>query len=73
MALLGCFVMGARGPLRGTGASGESTPAPRRPGRCAGRRSDERTEATRTAILLFVLGLVLVVIGSVIDPAHKTF
>ena len=35
--------------------------------------SDERTEATRTAILLFALGLVLVFIGSVIDPAHKTF
>ena len=72
VALLGCFVMGARGPLRGAGASGESTPLL---GAKKVRRatSDERTEATRTALLLFALGLVLVVIGSVIDPAHKAF
>ena len=35
--------------------------------------ADERTEASRTAVLLFALGLVLVVLGSVIDPAHKAF
>ena len=35
--------------------------------------ADERTEASRTAILLFALGLVLVVLGSVIDPAHRAF
>jgi hypothetical protein len=72
VALLGCFVMGARGPLRGTGASGETAPLL---GAKKVRRatSDERTEATRSAILLFALGLVLVVIGSVIDPAHKAF
>jgi hypothetical protein len=72
VALLGCFVMGARGPLRGTGSEGENAPilGARRMRRAT---SDERSEASRTAILLFVLGLVLVVIGSVIDPAHKTF
>jgi hypothetical protein len=72
VALLGCFVMGARGPLRGTGASGENTPllGARKVRRAT---SDERTEATRTALLLFALGVVLVVIGSVIDPAHKAF
>jgi hypothetical protein len=72
VALLGCFVMGARGPLRGTGAAGESTPllGARKVRRAT---SDERTEATRTALLLFALGVVLVVIGSVIDPAHKAF
>jgi hypothetical protein len=72
VSLLGCFVMGARGPLRGTGSAGESTSilGARKMRRAT---SDERTEASRTAILLFVLGLVLVVIGSVIDPAHKTF
>src|SRR4051794_41932034 len=26
VALLGCFVMGARGPLRGTGSAGEGAP-----------------------------------------------
>jgi hypothetical protein len=72
VALLGCFVMGARGPLRGTGASGENTSllGARKVRRAT---SDERTEATRTALLLFALGLVLVVIGSVIDPAHRAF
>jgi hypothetical protein len=72
VALLGCFVMGARGPLRGAGASGESAPliAARKVRRAT---SDERSEASRTAILLFALGLVLVVLGSVIDPAHKAF
>jgi hypothetical protein len=34
---------------------------------------DERSESSRTAILLFVFGLSLVVIGSLIDPAHKSF
>jgi len=72
VALLGCFVMGARGPLRGTGASGETTPLlGARKVRRATR--DERTEASRTAVLLFALGLTLIVLGSVIDPAHKTF
>ncbi len=72
VALLGCFVMGARGPLRGAGSAGESTPllAAKRVRRAT---SDERSEASRTAILLFVLGLVLVVIGSAIDPAHRAF
>lgn len=72
VALLGCFVMGARGPLRGAGDSGEPTAllGARRVRRAT---SDERTEASRTAVLLFALGLVLIVIGSVIDPAHTTF
>jgi len=72
VALLGCFVMGARGPLRGTGSAGESTPllGARKVRRAT---SDERTEASRTAVLLFALGLVLVVLGSVIDPAHRAF
>lgn len=72
VALLGCFVMGARGPLRGTGSAGETTAllGARRVRRAT---SDERSEASRTALLLFALGLTLIVIGSIIDPAHKTF
>lgn len=70
MLLLGCFVVGARGPLRGVSDRGESVPVvgARRVRRAT---SDERSEASRTAILLFVLGLGLIVLGSVLDPAHS--
>jgi hypothetical protein len=70
--LVGCFVTGARGPLRGTGSAGESVPlfGARRYRRAT---SDERSEASRTAILLFVLGLSLIVLGSLFDPAHSAF
>jgi hypothetical protein len=70
--LVGCFVVGARGPLRGSGERGESVPivGARRLRRAT---SDERTESSRTAVLLFVLGLTLVVLGSLLDPAHRAF
>ena len=70
--LAGCFVMGARGPLRGASSSGEPTPllGARRVRRAT---PDERSEATRTAILLFVLGISLVLIGSMFDPSHAAF
>jgi hypothetical protein len=70
--LVGCFVVGARGPLRGSGRGGENVPL-------LGARNlrrataDERTESSRTAVLLFVLGLTLVVLGSLLDPAHRAF
>lgn len=69
---LGCFVAGARGPLRGVSRSGETVPIL---GARGVRRAsvDERSEAARTSILLFVLGLTLVVLGALIDPVHKTF
>jgi hypothetical protein len=70
--LVGCFVVGARGPLRGSGQGGESVPVlgARRLRRAT---ADERSESSRTAILLFVLGLTLVVLGSLVDPAHSAF
>jgi hypothetical protein len=70
--LLGCFVMGARGPLRGQGNAGEAAPiiGSRRVRRAT---AEERSEASRTAILLFLLGLTLILIGSLLDPAHKAF
>jgi hypothetical protein len=70
--LLGCFITGARGPLRGVSKSGDVVPlvGARRVRRATG---DERTEAAKTSILLFVLGIALVVLGSVIDPAHRSF
>jgi hypothetical protein len=69
---LGCFVVGARGPLRGVNREGETVPLM---GARSVRRasSDERSEAARTSILLFALGLTLVVLGALLDPAHKTF
>ncbi len=72
MLLVGCFVFGVRGPLRGVSSTGQSVPV------IAARRirtatPDERGEATRISLLLFVLGIVIVVIGSVIDPSHKAF
>lgn len=70
--LVGCFVFGVRGPLRGVSETGETAPII---GARGYRRAtaDERTESTKIAILLFVLGIVVVVIGSAIDPTHKTF
>ena len=35
--------------------------------------SDERSEATQIALLLFVVGILVVLLGSWIDPAHSTF
>jgi hypothetical protein len=67
--LVGCFVMGARGPLRGVSRTGETTGA-------IGARSirrateEERTDATRTSLLLFGLAIVVIVVASLIDPAH---
>jgi|tagenome__1003787_1003787.scaffolds.fasta_scaffold20595954_2 hypothetical protein len=70
--LIGCFVFGARGPLRGVSDDGQTVPlfGARRVRRAD---TDERSEATRTALLLFALGLSLVVIAAVVDPAHKAF
>jgi hypothetical protein len=69
---VGCFVTGARGPLRGVSRSGDtvSVVGARRVRRATG---DERSEAARTSILLFVLGLALIVLGALLDPAHRTF
>jgi len=70
--LVGCFVVGARGPLRGVSREGDTVPLIGARGirRATG---DERLDATRTAILLFVLGLSYVVLGGLFDPAHKIF
>ena len=70
--LAGCFVTGVRGPLRGVSKSGEtaSTLGTRRVRRAT---PDERTEATRTAILLFFLGLFQIVLGGLFDPTRSLF
>lgn len=70
--LLGCFVTGVRGPLRGVSRTGET--APLVTARGVRRASPfERTETTKISLLLFVLGLSLIVLGSLIDPSHKAF
>ena len=70
--LVGCFVVGARGPLRGVSQTGETVPilGARRMRRATG---DERSDSVQIAILLFALGLGLVVVGALIDPAHRAF
>ena len=72
LLLVGCFLVGVRGPLRGVSKTGDVVPVvgARRVRRATG---DERNEAARTSILLFLLVLGLVVLGSLIDPAHRTF
>lgn len=72
LLLVGCFIFGVRGPLRGVSETGETAPVI---GARGYRRAtaDERTESTKIALLLFVLGILVIVIGSAIDPAHKTF
>jgi hypothetical protein len=72
LLLVGCFVFGVRGPLRGVGSSGETAPV------LGARRirtatAEERTESSRTAIALFLVGIVVVVLASVIDPTHRAF
>jgi hypothetical protein len=70
--LAGCFVVGVRGPLRGVSRTGETVPLF---GARGVRRatSDERSEASWTAVALFLLGLSLIVLGALFDPAHRTF
>jgi hypothetical protein len=70
--LVGCFVVGVRGPLRGVSRTGETVPLV---GARGVRRAtgEERLEASKMAVLLFVLGLSFVVLGSILDPVHRTF
>jgi hypothetical protein len=72
LLLVGCFVFGVRGPLRGVSETGDPSPlVGARRLRTASR--DERSEATRTSLLLFFVGLSLIVLGSMIDPSRRAF
>jgi len=70
--LAGCFVTGVRGPLRGVSKSGDTASAlgARRVRRAT---PDERTEMTRTSILLFFLGMFQIVLGGLFDPTRSLF
>lgn len=72
LLLVGCFIFGVRGPLRGMSQTGDPAPI------LGARRvrtatPDERRESARIALVLFALGLAVVLIASTIDPAHRTF
>lgn len=70
--LVGCFVFGVRGPMRGEARSGETVPllGARRVRRATG---EERSDAVQTAILLFALGLGLVILAALVDPVHRAY
>jgi len=70
--LIGCFVTGVRGPLRGVSRGGETVSVLGARG-VRKATADERSEATRTSVLLFAMGMSLVVIGAIVDPAHTVF
>jgi hypothetical protein len=82
--LIGSFVFGLRGPVRGewAGTREEQLEAPVphggsfsgiMPRKIRRTTSDERTDARRNSIALFVLGIVLILIGSGFDPVRHPF
>jgi len=72
LLLVGCFVTGARGPLRGVSRTGETVPLM---GARGVRKAtpDERSDAARTSLLLFGMGLGLIVIAALVDPSRRAF
>jgi len=70
--LVGCFITGVRGPLRGVSKEGDPVPVfiARRIRRAT---TEERSDAAQLSILLFFLGIGLIVLGALADPAHTTF
>lgn len=86
--LIGSFVFGLRGPVRGEWGTGQQqdptdvtdAPIPHgggfggiMPRRVRRTTVDERTDARRNSIALFVLGIVLILIGSGFDPTRHPF
>jgi len=82
--LFGSLALGSRGPMRADRSSDEDqpvfTPSPLFGGlRPLGRRTlrkatpEERTESRRSALGLFVLGLLLILLGTAFDPSRHAF
>jgi hypothetical protein len=92
--LIGSFVFGLRGPVRGEWGAAQAghgqgvdglqgaaeAPVPHggtfgglMPRKVRRTTSDERTDARRNSIALFVLGIVLILIGSGFDPSRHPF
>lgn len=77
-AVLVCsFVFGLRGPLKSDWAEGQAAEPLRRgsfmPNVIRRTTLDERLDARRSSLALFVLGLVLILIGAGFDPSRNAF
>lgn len=79
-ALIGCFVFGLRGPMRRELPDQDSAPSgqslwlgrgPTSPRKLRRTTAEERSEARRNSLLLFAFGILLLVIGTAIDPTRK--
>jgi hypothetical protein len=70
--LVGCFVVGARGPIRPEWGDDRRGSAflPRGVRKAS---AEERIEGRKLSVFLFALGLVFVILGTAIDPAHRLF
>jgi hypothetical protein len=68
LLLVGCVVTGIRGPLRPEWGSGSFIPKGVRRA-----SADERSESVRLSLLLFTAGIVLIVVGSLVDPSRRAF
>jgi hypothetical protein len=75
--LIGAFILGIRGPIRADWGEGEedwsARPARFMPRMIRRTTSEERVDARRSSIGLFVLGVVLILIGAGFDPARHAF
>jgi hypothetical protein len=82
--LFGSLALGSRGPMRADRSSDEEQPvftaSPLLGGlRPLGRRSlrkatpEERSESRRSALGLFALGLLLILLGAAFDPSRRAF
>jgi hypothetical protein len=75
--LVGSFVFGSRGPWRAAVSDvSEDVPFPFRPRRRRQRRKatpEERGDARRTSVALFLLGVGLILLGAVVDPSRRAF
>ena len=81
--LLGSLALGSRGPMRADRSFDEDStavvPSPIGPPRLFSRRSlrkatpEERSESRRASLGLFVLGLLLILLGTGFDPSRHAF
>lgn len=70
--LIGSFLLGNRGPFRAVFGDERRLGlfAPRGLRRAS---SDDRSQSIRSSVFLFAIGFGLIVLGTLLDPAHKAF